>query len=56
MEQRSGRRYRRYRIVLPGELGDQFQGRCGEMAWEQKKGLTVLTDNVIDPAQLTPPS
>jgi hypothetical protein len=43
---------RRYRIVLRGELGDQFQGRFGEMALERKDGLTVLTGTVIDQAQL----
>jgi hypothetical protein len=49
MKQTSGRRYR---IVLRGELGDQFQGRFGAMALERKNGLTVLTGKVIDQAQL----
>jgi hypothetical protein len=49
MKQRSGRRYR---IVLRGELGDQFQGRFGAMALERKHGLTVLTGMVVDQAQL----
>jgi hypothetical protein len=49
MKQTSGRRYR---IVLRGELGDQFQGRFGAMALERKNGLTVLTGMVIDQAQL----
>jgi hypothetical protein len=49
MEQTSGRRYR---IVLRGELGDQFQRRFGEMALERTDGLTVLTGTVIDQAQL----
>ncbi len=49
MEQTSGRRYR---IVLRGELGDQFQERFGGMALERKDGFTVLTGDVIDQAQL----
>jgi hypothetical protein len=49
MEQTSGSRYR---IVLRGELGDQFEGRFGGMALERKNGLTVLTGQVIDQAQL----
>jgi len=49
MEQTSGRRYR---IVLRGELGDQFKGRFGEMALERENGFTVLTGNVVDQAQL----
>jgi hypothetical protein len=49
MEQTSGRRYR---IVLRGELGDQFQERFGGMTLKRTKGLTVLTGNVIDQAQL----
>jgi hypothetical protein len=49
MKQTSGRRYR---IVLRGELGDQFQGRFGAMALERKHGLTVLTGHVVDQAQL----
>jgi hypothetical protein len=49
MEDMSGRRYR---IVLRGELGDQFQGRFAGMALERKEGLTVLTGHVIDQAQL----
>jgi hypothetical protein len=49
MEQTSGRHYR---IVLRGELGDQFQERFGGMALERKNGLTVLTGEVVDQAQL----
>jgi hypothetical protein len=49
MKQRSGGRYR---IVLRGELGDQFQGRFGAMVLERKQGLTVLTGHVVDQAQL----
>jgi len=49
MEKTSGRCYR---ITLRGELGDQFQGRFGDMALERKNGLTVLTGTVIDQAQL----
>ena len=49
MKQTSGRRYR---IVLRGELGDQFQERFGGMALERQNGLTVLTGTVIDQAQL----
>jgi hypothetical protein len=49
MKQTSGRRYR---IVLRGELGDQFQGRFGAMVLERKRGLTVLTGQVVDQAQL----
>jgi hypothetical protein len=49
MEQTSGRRYR---IVLRGELGDHFQGRFEGMALARKDGLTILTGNVIDQAQL----
>jgi len=49
MRQTSGRRYR---IVLRGELGDQFQERFGGMALERQNGLTVLTGTVIDQAQL----
>ena len=49
MRQTSGRRYR---IVLRGELGDQFRGRFGGMALERQDGLTVLTGTVIDQAQL----
>ena len=49
MEQPSGRRYR---IVLRGELGDQFRERFGAMALERKDGLTVLTGEVTDQAQL----
>jgi hypothetical protein len=45
-------RGRRYRIVLRGELGDQFQARFGGMALERANGLTVLTGNVLDQAQL----
>jgi hypothetical protein len=43
---------RRYRIVLRGELGDQFQGRFRGMTLERTNGMTVLTGNVIDQAQL----
>jgi len=49
MEQTSGRRYR---IVFRGELGDQFQGRFGGMALEGRNGLTTLTGEVVDQAQL----
>jgi len=49
MRQTSGRRYR---IVLRGELGDQFRERFGGMALERQDGLTVLTGTVIDQAQL----
>jgi hypothetical protein len=49
MEQTRGRRYR---IVLRGELGDQFQERFGGMALERNDGLTVLTGTVVDQAQL----
>jgi hypothetical protein len=49
MEQTSGHRYR---IVLRGELGDQFQERFGAMKLERKDGLTVLTGQVVDQAQL----
>lgn len=49
MERTSGRRYR---IVLRGELGDQFQERFGGMALERRDGLTVLTGHVADQAQL----
>ena len=49
MRQTSGRRYR---IVLRGELGDQFQERFGGMELERENGLTVLTGTVIDQAQL----
>jgi hypothetical protein len=48
-EQASGHRYR---IVLRGELGDQFQGRFAGMTLERKSGMTVLTGTVIDQAQL----
>ena len=49
MERTSGHRYR---IVLRGELGDQFRERFGGMALERANGFTVLTGNVIDQAQL----
>jgi hypothetical protein len=49
MEQTSGQRYR---IVLRGELGDQFQGRFGGMELERRDGMTILTGDVIDQAQL----
>jgi hypothetical protein len=45
-------RGRRYRIVFRGELGDQFRGRFGEMALEGRNGLTTLTGEVVDQAQL----
>jgi hypothetical protein len=43
---------RRYRIVLRGELGDQFQERFEGMALTRESGFTVLTGDVIDQAQL----
>jgi hypothetical protein len=43
---------RRYRIVLRGELGDQFQARFEGMTLERKRGTTVLTGPVLDQARL----
>jgi hypothetical protein len=43
---------RNYRIVLRGELGDQYRERFGGMTLERQSGMTVLTGKVIDQAQL----
>jgi hypothetical protein len=41
-----------YRIVLSGELGDDFAFLFGDLLLERADGMTVLTGRVLDQAQL----
>ena len=41
-----------YRIVLSGELGDDFAFLFGDLLLERVDGTTVLTGRVLDQAQL----
>ena len=41
-----------YRIVLSGELGDDFAYLFGDFRLERAGGTTVLTGRVLDQAQL----
>ena len=41
-----------YRIVLSGELGDDFAFLFGDLRLERADGMTVLTGRVLDQAQL----
>ena len=41
-----------YRIVLSGELGDDFAFLFGDLHLERADGMTVLTGRVLDQAQL----
>ena len=41
-----------YRIVLSGELGDDFAFLFGDFLLERDDGMTVLTGRVLDQAQL----
>ena len=41
-----------YRIVLSGELGDDFAFLFGDLRLERVAGMTVLTGRVLDQAQL----
>jgi hypothetical protein len=45
-------RGKRYRLVLRGELGEQFAFLFEGMTMDLVAGNTVLTGNVIDQAQL----